>query len=161
MTQIPILTMPDDDITHPIPDLTGYITEGQIVLSRELHRRGVYPPIDVLPSLSRLMNLGIGPEKTRADHRGAADQLYAFYAQGRDLRRLEAIVGEEGLTESDRRVLKFAESFEREFVNQGAGERSLQETLDLGWRLLSLLPKGRLTRIKPEFVQKYFRGKED
>ncbi|HEY4485014.1 MAG TPA: V-type ATP synthase subunit B [Nitrospiria bacterium] len=161
VTQIPILTMPDDDITHPIPDLTGYITEGQIVLSRELHRRGVYPPIDVLPSLSRLMNLGIGPEKTRADHRGAADQLYAFYAQGRDLRRLEAIVGEEGLTESDRRVLKFAESFEREFVNQGAGERSLQETLDLGWRLLSLLPKGRLTRIKPEFVQKYFRGKED
>ena len=160
VTQLPILTMPDDDITHPIPDLTGYITEGQIVLSRELHRRGIYPPIDVLPSLSRLMNLGIGPDKTRADHRGAADQLYAFYAQGRDLRRLEAIVGEEGLSESDRRLLKFAEAFEREFVNQGGGERSIRETLDLGWRLLSLLPKGRLTRIKPDFVQKYYKGKE-
>ena len=161
VTQLPILTMPDDDITHPIPDLTGYITEGQIVLSRDLHRKGVYPPIDVLPSLSRLMNLGIGETKTRGDHRGAADQLYAFYAQGRDLRRLEAIVGEEGLTESDRRLLKFAEAFEQEFVNQGPAERSLKETLDLGWSLMSLLPKGRLTRIKPEFVQRYYRGKEE
>jgi V/A-type H+-transporting ATPase subunit B len=158
VTQLPILTMPDDDITHPIPDLTGYITEGQIVLSRELHRKGVYPPIDVLPSLSRLMNLGIGEGKTRADHRGVADQLYAFYAQGRDLRRLEAIVGEEGLTESDKRLLRFAESFEKEFVGQGQAERTLEETLNLGWRLLSLLPKELLTRIKTEFIQRYFKG---
>ncbi len=160
VTQLPILTMPDDDITHPIPDLTGYITEGQIVLSRDLHRKGIYPPIDVLPSLSRLMDLGIGEEKTRGDHRGVADQLYAFYAQGRDLRRLEAIVGEEGLTESDRRLLKFAEAFEQEFVNQGQEERSLKQTLNLGWNLLSLLPKGRLTRIKPEYIQRHYRGKE-
>jgi V/A-type H+-transporting ATPase subunit B len=156
VTQLPILTMPDDDITHPIPDLTGYITEGQIVLSRDLHRKGIYPPIDVLPSLSRLMNLGIGEGKTRADHRGVADQLYAFYAQGRDLRRLAAIVGEEGLTEPDKRLLKFAERFEQEFVNQGGEERSLEQTLSLGWKLFGLLPKERLTRIKPEFVQRYY-----
>jgi V/A-type H+-transporting ATPase subunit B len=158
VTQLPILTMPDDDITHPIPDLTGYITEGQIVLSRDLHRKGIYPPIDVLPSLSRLMNLGIGEGKSRADHRGAADQLYAFYAQGRDLRRLAAIVGEEGLTEPDKRLLKFAERFEQEFVNQGSEERSLEQTLILGWKLLGLLPKERLTRIKPEFIQTYYKG---
>ncbi|HUK56226.1 MAG TPA: V-type ATP synthase subunit B [Nitrospiria bacterium] len=158
VTQLPILTMPDDDITHPIPDLTGYITEGQIVLSRDLHRKGIYPPIDVLPSLSRLMNLGIGEGKTRADHRGVADQLYAFYAQGRDLRRLAAIVGEEGLTESDKRLLQFAERFEREFVSQGGEERRLEQTLDLGWSLLGLLPKERLTRIKPEFVQRFYKG---
>ena len=158
LTQLPILTMPDDDITHPIPDLTGYITEGQIVLSRDLHRKGIYPPIDVLPSLSRLMNLGIGEGKTRGDHRGVADQLYAFYAQGRDLRRLEAIVGEEGLTESDKRLLKFAESFEQDFVNQGQEERSLKETLALSWRLLSLLPKDRLTRIKPGHIQRYYKS---
>lgn len=156
VTQLPILTMPDDDITHPIPDLTGYITEGQIVLSRDLHRKGIYPPIDVLPSLSRLMNLGIGEEKTRADHRGVADQLYAFYAQGRDLRRLAAIVGEEGLTEPDKRLLTFAERFEQEFVNQGGEERSLEQTLGLGWKLLGPLPKERLTRIKPEHIQKYY-----
>ena len=158
LTQLPILTMPDDDITHPIPDLTGYITEGQIVLSRDLHRKGIYPPIDVLPSLSRLMNLGIGEGKTRGDHRGVADQLYAFYAQGRDLRRLEAIVGEEGLTESDKRLLKFAESFEQDFINQGREERSLKETLALSWRLLSLLPKDRLTRIKPGHIQRYYKS---
>ncbi|MBI3995713.1 MAG: V-type ATP synthase subunit B [Nitrospirae bacterium] len=158
VTQLPILTMPDDDITHPIPDLTGYITEGQIVLSRDLHRKGVYPPIDVLPSLSRLMNLGIGEGKTRGDHRGVADQLYAFYAQGRDLRRLAAIVGEEGLTEPDKRLLKFAERFEEAFVNQGNEERSLEQTLALGWKLLGLLPKERLTRIKPEFIQKHYKG---
>ncbi|HEY5594573.1 MAG TPA: V-type ATP synthase subunit B [Nitrospiria bacterium] len=158
VTQLPILTMPDDDITHPIPDLTGYITEGQIVLSRDLHRKGIYPPIDVLPSLSRLMNLGIGEGKSRADHRGVADQLYAFYAQGRDLRRLAAIVGEEGLTEPDKRLLKFAERFEQEFVNQGSEGRSLEQTLILGWKLLGLPPKERLTRIKPEFIQKYYKG---
>jgi V/A-type H+-transporting ATPase subunit B len=157
VTQLPILTMPDDDITHPIPDLTGYITEGQIVLSRELHRKGIYPPIDVLPSLSRLMNLGIGPGKTREDHRGLADQLYACYAQGRDLRRLEAIVGEEGLLESDRRLRRFADAFEREFIGQGTGGRSLEETLDAGWKLLSLLPKDQLTRIRVEHVLKYYR----
>ncbi len=158
VTQLPILTMPDDDITHPIPDLTGYITEGQIVLSRDLHRKGIYPPIDVLPSLSRLMNLGIGEGKTRADHRGVADQLYAFYAQGRDLRRLAAIVGEEGLTEPDKRLLQFAERFEQEFVNQGGEERSLEETLLLSWKLFGLLPRERLTRIKPEFVQQFYQG---
>jgi V/A-type H+-transporting ATPase subunit B len=157
VTQLPLLTMPDDDITHPIPDLTGYITEGQIVLSRELHRKGIYPPIDVLPSLSRLMNLGIGPGKTREDHRGLADQLYACYAQGRDLRRLEAIVGEEGLLESDRRLRRFADAFEREFVGQGHEGRSLEETLDAGWKLLSLLPRDQLTRIRVDYVRKYYR----
>ena len=156
ITQIPILTMPDDDITHPIPDLTGYITEGQIVLSRELHRKGVYPPIDVLPCLSRLMNLGIGPGKTREDHRALSDQLYALYAQGRDVRRLAAIVGEEGLTDSDKRLLKFAQDFEQEFVNQGDREREIGDTLDLGWKFLRYLPKDRLTRVKPELVERYY-----
>jgi V/A-type H+-transporting ATPase subunit B len=156
VTQLPILTMPDDDITHPIPDLTGYITEGQIVLSRELHRKGIYPPIDVLPSLSRLMNLGIGSGKTREDHRGLADQLYACYAQGRDLRRLEAIVGEEGLLESDRRLRRFADAFEREFVGQGPGGRSLEETLEAGWKLLRLLPKDQLTRIRVDHLLKHY-----
>jgi V/A-type H+-transporting ATPase subunit B len=158
VTQIPLLTMPDDDITHPIPDLTGYITEGQIVLSRDLHRKGIYPPIDVLPSLSRLMNLGIGHGKTRDDHRGLADQLYSCYARGRELRRLEAIVGEEGLMESDRRLRRFADAFEREFVGQGPGGRSLEETLDLGWKLLSLLPRDQLTRIRADHVRKHYKG---
>ena len=156
MTQLPILTMPDDDITHPVPDLTGYITEGQIVLSRDLHRNGVYPPIDVLPSLSRLMNLGIGPGKTREDHRGVADQLYAFYAQGRELRRLEAIVGEEGLAESDRRFRRFADAFEREFIGQGKRGRSIEETLEEGWKLLRRLPKDQLTRIRADHVGKHY-----
>jgi len=155
VTQLPILTMPDDDITHPVPDLTGYITEGQIVLSRDLHRNNIYPPIDVLPSLSRLMNLGIGAGKTREDHRGLADQLYAFYARGRELRRLETIVGEEGLLESDRRLRQFADAFEREFVGQGALGRSLEETLKEGWKLLRRLPKEQLTRLRPEHVAKY------
>jgi V/A-type H+-transporting ATPase subunit B len=156
ITQLPILTMPDDDITHPIPDLTGYITEGQIVLSRELHRKGVFPPIDILPCLSRLMNLGIGPGKTREDHRAVADQLYAFYAQGRDIRRLAAIVGEEGLTESDRCFLKLAQDFEQEFVSQGDQDRDITETLDLGWKFLRYLPKERLTRVKPEMIERYY-----
>lgn len=155
ITQLPILTMPDDDITHPIPDLTGYITEGQIVLSRDLHRKGIFPPIDILPCLSRLMNLGIGPEKTREDHRGVADQLYALYAQGRDVRRLAAIVGEDGLTESDKRLLKLADDFEREFVHQGDQSREIEETLDLGWKFLRYLPKDRLTRVKPELLERY------
>jgi V/A-type H+-transporting ATPase subunit B len=157
VTQIPILTMPDDDITHPIPDLTGYITEGQIVLSRELHRKGIYPPIDVLPCLSRLMNLGIGAGRTREDHRQVADQLYSLYAQGRDVRRLEAIVGEEGLTESDKHLLEFADRFEQRFVHQGGKERSILETLELGWELLGHLPQERLTRIKTEYIQRHYK----
>ncbi len=155
ITQLVILTMPDDDITHPIPDLTGYITEGQIVLSRHLHRRGVYPPIDVLPSLSRLMNLGIGPGKTREDHRNWADQLYASYAQGRDLRRLVSIIGEEALTDIDRKYLKFADDFEEIFVGQGDENRTIEKTLEIGWELLSVLPRDELKRIKREYIEKY------
>jgi len=155
ITQIPILTMPDDDITHPVPDLTGYITEGQIVLSRDLFRRGAKPPIDVLPCLSRLMNLGIGPEKTREDHRNVADQLYASYAYGRDLRRLVAIVGEEALTEVDKKYLNFADKFEKEFVSQGNEDRSIERTLEIAWELFSLLPEYELKRVKMEFIQKY------
>ena len=155
ITQIPILTMPDDDITHPVPDLTGYITEGQIVLSRDLFRRGADPPVDTLPCLSRLMNLGIGPGKTREDHRNVADQLYASYAYGRDLRRLVAIVGEEALTELDKRYLKFADEFERQFITQGDENRSIERTLEIGWQLFTLLPEEELKRIKREFIQKY------
>lgn len=155
ITQLLILTMPDDDITHPIPDLTGYITEGQIVLSRHMHRRGIFPPVDVLPSLSRLMNLGIGDEKTREDHRGVADQLYAAYAQGRDLRRLVAIVGEEALSEADRRYLRFADDFESEFVSQGDENRDIETTLGISWELLSELSVDELKRIKREHISKY------
>jgi V/A-type H+/Na+-transporting ATPase subunit B len=140
VTQLPILTMPDDDITHPIPDLTGYITEGQIVLSRQLHRRAVYPPIDVLPCLSRLMNLGIGEGKTRDDHRAVANQLYAAYAQGRDLRKLVAIVGEEALSDNDRAYLRFADEFEKRIVGQGEEGRTIEETLAIGWELMAGLP---------------------
>ncbi|MBS3054031.1 MAG: V-type ATP synthase subunit B [Candidatus Aenigmarchaeota archaeon] len=160
ITQIPILTMPGDDKTHPIPDLTGYITEGQIQLGRDLHRKGVYPPIDVMPCLSRLMNLGIGKGKTREDHKNVSDQLYACYAQGRDLRSLSAVVGEEALSERDRRLLRFAEMFEQKFVNQGYDEdRSIERTLDVAWELLSQLPEDELTRISPELKQKYYKGK--
>jgi V/A-type H+-transporting ATPase subunit B len=140
ITQLPILTMPDDDITHPIPDLTGYITEGQVVLSRELHRRGISPPIDVLPSLSRLMNAGIGKGRTVAEHRRWADQLYATYAKGREARMMVAIVGESGLAPPDRRALVFAEAFERELIHQGSARRSIEETIETGWRLLDALP---------------------
>jgi V/A-type H+-transporting ATPase subunit B len=155
VTQLAILTMPDDDITHPIPDLTGYITEGQIVLSRDLHRAGIYPPIDVLPSLSRMMNSGIGAGKTRADHRAVADQLYALYAQGRDLRRLVAIIGEGALSADDRRVLAFAARFEAEFIGQGLVDRSAEETLSLAWDLLAPMPAEALKRIPPEYLEKY------
>ena len=155
ITQLPILTMPDDDITHPVPDLTGYITEGQIVLSRDLYRRGIDPPVDVLPCLSRLMNLGIGPEKTREDHRNVADQLYASYAYGRDLRRLVAIVGEEALTELDRKYLLFADVFEKKFISQGDEDRSIASTLDTGWDLMSMLPEDELKRIKLDYIKKY------
>jgi V/A-type H+-transporting ATPase subunit B len=136
VTILPVVTMPEDDITHPIPDLTGYITEGQIVLSRELHQKGIFPPVDVLPSLSRLMQRGIGEGHTREDHRKIANLLYKYYAKGRDLRRLEAIVGMEGMTEDDRRMLNFADAFEREFVHQGMIRRSINETLDAGINLL-------------------------
>ncbi|MEW5961782.1 MAG: V-type ATP synthase subunit B [Chloroflexota bacterium] len=156
ITQLLILTMPDDDITHPIPDLTGYITEGQIVLSRDLHRKGIYPPIDPLPSLSRLMNAGIGQGKTRPDHRQVADQLYALYAQGRDLRRLVAIVGEAALSEEDRRYLSFAERFEQEYIHQGQTNRPLEETFAHAWELLGMLPPRELKRIKTEFIQQFY-----
>ncbi len=156
VTQIPILTMPGDDNTHPIPDLTGYITEGQIVLSRDLHRKNIYPPVDVLPSLSRLMSSGIGKGKTREDHKGLSDQLYAAYATGRDLRNLSAVVGEEALTETDRKYLRFADAFEERFVQQGQYEdRSIEETLDLGWELLGMLPEEELKRVKLEHIEKY------
>jgi V/A-type H+-transporting ATPase subunit B len=147
VTQIPIVSMPDDDITHPIPDLTGYITEGQVVLSRELHRRGIFPPIDVLPSLSRLMNAGIGKGRTVPEHREWADQLYAIYTRGREARLMAAIVGEAGLVEADRRALEFARQFEDEFVRQGERRRSLDDTLAEGWRLLETIPREELTRI--------------
>jgi V/A-type H+-transporting ATPase subunit B len=147
VTQLPILTMPDDDITHPIPDLTGYITEGQVVLSRDLHRRGVFPPVDVLPSLSRLMQAGIGKGKTTPEHREWANQLYAVYTRGREARLMAAIVGEAGLAPADRRALAFAERFETEFVGQGDARRSIGETVELGWRLLERLPREDLLRL--------------
>ena len=158
ITQLPILTMVGDDITHPIPDLTGYITEGQIYIERSLHRKGIYPPINVLPSLSRLMNLGIGPTKTRDDHKQVSDQLFAAYAEGIDLRGLVAIVGEEALSERDKKFLKFAAEFEDRFVRQKRDEdRSIQETLDLGWRLLGIMPENELTRISPEMKKKFYK----
>jgi V/A-type H+-transporting ATPase subunit B len=155
VTQLMILSMPDDDITHPIPDLTGYITEGQIVLSRELDRRGINPPIDVLPSLSRLMNAGVGEGKTREDHRAVADQLYAALARGKELRSLVSIVGEQALSEEDRRNLAFADDFEEEFVGQGPNRRTMEETLKVAWRLLGRFPSGELKRIKPELIERY------
>ncbi len=156
ITQIPILSMPGDDITHPIPDLSGYITEGQIVVSRELHRRGVHPPINILPSLSRLMGLGIGEKFTREDHKAVSDQCYSAYAEGRDLRSLAAIVGKEALSARDRAFLEFADIFEDQFVRQGRDEdRSVEQTLDLCWRLLSVLPERALTRVDKKFLEKY------
>jgi len=156
VTQFPILTMPGDDITHPIPDLTGYITEGQIVVSRELHRKGVYPPINVLPSLSRLMNAGIGKGHTREDHKAVSDQLYAAYAEGRDLRGLVAIVGREALSDRDKQFLEFADLFEEKFVKQSRDEdRTIERTLELGWELLATLPIGQLTRIDRKTIAKY------
>jgi len=156
VTQIPILSMPGDDITHPIPDLSGYITEGQIVVARELHRKGIYPPINVLPSLSRLMNSGIGGEKTREDHKAVSDQMYAGYAEGRDLRGLVAIVGKEALSERDLKFLEFADLFEENFVTQGRNEnRTIADTLDIGWKILAHLPENQLNRIDNKYIQKY------
>ncbi len=159
ITQVPIITMPDDDITHPIPDLTGYITEGQFVLSRPLYRKGVYPPVDVLPSLSRLMKNGIGEGRTREDHASVSQQMYAAYAEGRDLRDLVAVIGEEALSERDGKYLAFADRFEREFARQGRAEdRTVEETLELGWRLLSILPERDLKRIDEKLLAKYLPG---
>lgn len=158
ITQVPILNMPDDDITHPIPDLTGYITEGQIVLSRSLHRKNIAPPIDVLPCLSRLMNQGIGEGKTRVDHRGVADQLYAYYAEGIDLRRLVSIIGEEALSDIEKRYLKFADDFEENFIFQSDENRDINETLDIGWKLLAELPASEIKRITWELVEEYYPG---
>jgi V/A-type H+/Na+-transporting ATPase subunit B len=155
LTQLLILTMPDDDITHPIPDLTGYITEGQIVLSRNLDREGITPPIDVLPSLSRLMNAGIGAGKTREDHRGLADQLYACYARGREVRRLISIVGESGLPPEDRRYLAFATAFETTYLDQGEERRTLTDTLELGWRLLDPFPETDLKRLTADQLARH------
>jgi len=161
VTQMPILTMPGDDITHPLPDLTGYITEGQLVMDRELHRKGIYPPLNVLPSLSRLMKDGIGKGHTREDHSDVSNQLYAAYAEGKDLRALVAVVGEEALTERDRSYLGFADRFEREFVNQRRDEdRTIETTIDLGWELLRTLPTAELKRVDPKFIEKYLRPRE-
>ncbi len=156
ITQIPILTMPEDDKTHPIPDLTGYITEGQIMLSRELYRQGIQSCIDVLPSLSRLKDKGIGKDKTREDHSGVLNQLFAAYARGKQARDLAVILGEAALSDIDKKYLKFAIEFENQFVNQGKNEdRSIEETLDLGWKLLKILPRIELKRVKEEYIQKY------
>jgi V/A-type H+-transporting ATPase subunit B len=144
---VPVLTVPGDDMTHPIADLTGYITEGQIVLSRDLHRRGIFPPVDVLPSLSRLMNSGIGRGKTVPEHRQWVDQLYASYAQGREAQLMAAIVGEAGLSAADRHALEFAGRFDREFVHQGPDRRSLDATFATGWSLLERLPRHELSRL--------------
>jgi hypothetical protein len=158
VTQVPVLSMPDDDVTHPIPDVTAYITEGQIVLSRELDRRGIVPPIDILPSLSRLMNAGIGEGSTRADHRGVADQISAFLGRGHEVRRLIAIVGEQGLSDDDRRVLAFVDELEQRFIGQGDRRRSVEATLDLAWELLSRFPADELKRIKPALVERHHPG---
>lgn len=156
VTQIPILTMPNDDITHPIPDLTGYITEGQIILSRDLYRKGIIPPVDVLPSLSRLKDKGIGEGKTREDHSGTMNQLFAAYARGKDAKELMTILGEAALSDDDKQFAKFADAFEQRYVNQGNNtNRTIEDTLNLGWELLSLLPRTELKRIKPELIEKY------
>ena len=157
ITQIPILTMPEDDKTHPIPDLTGYITEGQIILSRELYQKGVLPPVDVLPSLSRLKDKGIGAGKTREDHADTMNQLFSAYARGKEAKELSAILGEAALTETDKLYAKFAEEFEKRYVSQGfACNRTIEETLDLGWELLRILPRSELKRIKEAYLDKYY-----
>lgn len=157
VTMIPILTMPEDDKTHPIPDLTGYITEGQIILSRELYRKNIMPPIDVLPSLSRLKDKGIGKGKTREDHADTMNQLFSAYARGKEAKELMVILGEAALTEADRKYARFAEAFEQEYVSQGyTTDRSIEETLSVGWKLLRILPRSELKRIKDEYLDKYY-----
>lgn len=161
ITQIPILTMPEEDKTHPIPDLTGYITEGQIILSRDLYKKGVNPPIDVLPSLSRLKDKGIGDGKTREDHADTMNQLFSAYARGKEAKELSAILGDAALTEVDKKFAKFAEEFEENYVSQGFdANRTIEETLDLGWDLLKILPRNELKRIKDKFIEKYLDKKE-
>ena len=158
ITMIPVLSMPEDDLTHPIPDLTGYITEGQIILSRELYRKGITPPVNVLPSLSRLKDKGIGKGKTREDHADTMNQLFAAYSRGKEAKELAVILGEGALTDIDRLYAKFADAFEDEYVSQGYyTNRTIEETLDIGWRLLSILPKSELKRIKDEFIERYYR----
>ncbi len=162
ITQLPILTMPNDDITHPVPDLTGYITEGQITLNRDLDHQGVYPPVAVLPSLSRLMKDGIGDGRTRADHSHWSSQLFAAYAHVQDVRALASVIGEEELSKVDQQYLKFGRAFEKDFVNQGLTEnRTIETTLDIGWRLLSMLPKEELTRVSPAEIQQYYTERRD
>ena len=162
ITQIPILTMPEEDKTHPIPDLTGYITEGQIILSRELYKKGIMPPIDVLPSLSRLKDKGIGKGKTREDHADTMNQLFSAYAQGKQAKELSAILGESALSDTDKAFAKFAEAFENEYVSQGLeANRTITETLDLGWKLLKLLPRTELKRIRDEYLEKYMPREEE
>jgi V/A-type H+-transporting ATPase subunit B len=157
ITLLPVLTMPEDDKTHPIPDLTGYITEGQIILSRELHRKGIYPPVDVLPSLSRLKDKGIGVDKTREDHADVLNQLFACYAKGKEARELSVILGEAALSDLDKLYLKFADNFEDKFVRQAEDEnRSIIQTLDIGWELLRLMPRQELKRIRDEYLNKYY-----
>ena len=158
VTQIPILTMPNDDITHPIPDLTGYITEGQIVLDRELDATGIYPPISVLPSLSRLMKDGIGAGYTREDHSALSNQLFATYAKVQDAKALASVIGEDELSASDKRLMTFGRAFEERFLNQGNENRSIEETLDLGWELLSMLPREELDRVDEETLNKHYKG---
>lgn len=159
ITMIPILTMPEDDKTHPIPDLTGYITEGQIILSRDLYRKGINPPIDVLPSLSRLKDKGIGEGRTRADHSDTMNQLFSAYARGKDAKELMVVLGEAALTPIDRLYAQFADEFEKKYVSQGFdNDRSIEETLSVGWELLSLLPRSELKRIHEEYLQKYYDG---
>ena len=159
ITMIPILTMPEDDKTHPIPDLTGYITEGQIILSRDLYRKGFLPPVDVLPSLSRLKDKGIGDGKTRIDHANVMNQLFSNYARGKEAKELMVVLGEAALSPIDRLYAKFSDEFEAQYINQGFYEnRSIEETLEIGWKLLSILPKSELKRIKPEFIEKYYQG---
>ena len=161
ITLIPILTMPEDDKTHPIPDLTGYITEGQIILSRELYRKNVMPPIDVLPSLSRLKDKGIGDKKTREDHADTMNQLFAAYARGKEAKELMVILGEDALTDIDKKYAAFADAFEKEYVSQGSFEnRSIEETLSIGWRLLSMLPRSELKRIDDRYLDQYYKAKE-
>jgi len=156
ITQIPILSMPEEDITHPIPDLTGYITEGQIILNRELHRKGIVPPIDVLPSLSRLKDKGIGKGKTREDHADTMNQLFSAYAQGKQAKELAVILGESALSDADKIFARFADAFEQEYISQGFyGNRSIEETLAAGWKLLAMLPKRELKRIRDEYIEKY------
>lgn len=158
ITQIPILTMPEDDKTHPIPDLTGYITEGQIILSRELYKKGINPPIDVLPSLSRLKDKGIGDGKTREDHADTMNQLFSAYAKGKECKELSAILGDSALSATDKLYAKFAENFEKEYVSQGfTTDRPIEETLDIGWKLMKILPRSELKRIKEKFLDKYLR----